>query len=124
MDDREELMNIATRSGRHSGIIETARAAMDRGIDPRSETMVELIRAAFSAANQDEAAAAAEFAAKVFMEEIIIGEFVEKGLLVRTGKFKDGWAVYARHPRLEILRETNGWTFEEAWDFAMRNPIQ
>jgi hypothetical protein len=37
-------MNIATRSGRHVGIIET-RTALDRGIDPRSERMVDLIRA-------------------------------------------------------------------------------
>jgi hypothetical protein len=124
MKDREELLNAATRSGRHAGIIETARAAMDRGIDPRSDTMVDLIRAAFPAANRHEAEAAAEFAAKVFMEEIIIGEFVQKGLLVRTGKFKHGWALYKRHPRIEILRETNGWTIEEAWDFAMGNPIQ
>ena len=58
------------------------------------------------------------------MEEIIIGDFVKKGLLVRTDKFKDGWRLYARHPRIEFLRETNGWTFDEAWDFATRNPIQ
>ena len=90
MKDREELMNTATRSGRHAGIIETARAAMDRGIDPRSDTMVDLIRAAFPAANQHEAEAAAEFAAKVFMEEIIIADFVKKGLLVRTDKFENG----------------------------------
>ena len=62
--DREKLMNTATRSGRHVGIIETARAAIERGIDPRSEQMVNLIRAAFPAANQHEAEAAAEFAAK------------------------------------------------------------
>ena len=124
MRDREELMNTATRSGRHAGIIETARAAMDRGIDPRSERMLDLIRTAFPAANGHEAEAAAEFAAKVFMEEIIIGDFVQKGLLVRTDKFKDGWRLYARHPRIEFLCETNGWTFDEAWDFAMRNPIQ
>ena len=124
MKGREELMNTATRSGRHAGIIETARAAMDRGIDPRSETMVDLIRAAFPAANRHEAEAAAEFASKVFMEEIIFGDFVKKGLLVRTDKFENGWRVYARHPRIEFLRETNGWTFDEAWDFAMRNPIQ
>jgi hypothetical protein len=68
MRDREELMNTATRSGRHAGVIETARAAMDSGIDPRSERMVDLIRAAFPAANRHEAEAAAEFAAKVFME--------------------------------------------------------
>jgi hypothetical protein len=123
--DREKLMNTATRSGRHVGIIETARAAIERGIDPRSEQMVNLIRAAFPTANQHEAEAAAEFAAKVFFEEIIMnGEYVKKGLLVRTGKFEDGWPVYIRHPRIDILRETNGWTFEEAWDFAMRNPIQ
>ena len=124
MDDREKLMNTATRSGRHAGIIETARAAMERGIDPRSDTMVGLIRAAFPAADQHEAEAVAEFAAKVFMEEIIIGDFVKKGLLVRTDKFEHGWRLYARHPRIEVLRETNGWTFDEAWDFAMRNPIQ
>ena len=124
MKDREELMNTATRSGRHAGIIETARAAMDRGIDPRSETMVDLIHAAFPAAKRHEVEAAAESAAKVFMEEIIFGDFVKKGLLVRTDKFENGWRVYARHPRLEVLRETNGWTFEEAWDFGMRNPIQ
>ena len=124
MKGREELMNTATRSGRHAGIIETARAAMDRGIDPRSETMVDLIRAAFPAAKRHEVEAAAEFAAKVFMEEIIIGDFVKKGLLVRTDKFENGWRVYARHPRIEFLRETNGWTFDEAWDFATRNPIQ
>jgi hypothetical protein len=76
-------------------------------------------------ANQHEAEAAAEFAAKVFVEEIIMnGEFVKKGLLVGTDKFEDGWAVYTRHPRIDILRETNRWTFDEAWDFAMRNPIQ
>jgi len=124
MKDREELMNTATRSGRHAGIIETARAAIDRGIDPRTERMLDLIRAAFPAANRHEAEAAAEFASKVFMEEIIFGDFVKKGLLVRTDKFENGWRVYARHPRLEFLRETNGWTFEEAWDFGMRNPIQ
>jgi hypothetical protein len=124
MKDREELMDTATRSGRHAGIIETARAAMDRGIDPRSETMVDLIRAAFPAAKRHEAEAAAEFASKVFMEEIIFGDFVKKGLLVRTDKFETGWRVYARHPRIEFLRQTNGWTFDEAWDFAMRNPIQ
>ena len=90
MKDREELMNTATRSGRHAGIIETARAAMDRGIDPRSDTMVDLIRAAFPGAKRHEAEAAAEFAAKVFMEETIIGDFVKKGLLVRTDKFENG----------------------------------
>jgi len=124
MKGREELMNTATRSGRHAGIIETARAAIDRGIDPRTERMLDLIRAAFPAANRHEAEAAAEFASKVFMEEIIFGDFVKKGLLVRTDKFENGWRVYARHPRIEFLRETNGWTFDEAWDFAMRNPIQ
>src|SRR5215471_10950230 len=124
MKDREELMNTATRSGRHAGIIETARAAIDRGIDPRTERMLDLIRAAFPAANRHEAEAAAEFASRVFMEEIIIGDFVKKGLLVRTDKFENGWRVYARHPRIEFLRETNGWTFDEAWDFATRNPIQ
>ena len=124
MKGREELMNTATRSGRHAGIIETARAAIDRGIDPRTERMLDLIRAAFPAANRHEAEAAAEFASKVFMEEIIFGDFVKKGLLVRTDKFENGWRVYARHPRIDILRETNGWTFEQAWDFAMRNPIQ
>jgi hypothetical protein len=36
MKGREELMNTATRSGHHAGIIETARAAMERGIDPRA----------------------------------------------------------------------------------------
>jgi hypothetical protein len=45
--DRDELMNTATRSGRHVGIIETARAVIERCIDPRSERMVDLIRAAF-----------------------------------------------------------------------------
>ena len=117
-------MNTATRSGHHAGIIETARAAIDRGIDPRTERMLDLIRAAFPAANRHEAEAAAEFASKVFMEEIIFGDFVKKGLLVRTDKFENGWRVYARHPRIEFLRETNGWTFDEAWDFAMRNPMQ
>ena len=124
MKGREELMNTATRSGRHAGIIETARAAIDRGIDPRTERMLDLIRAAFPPANRHEAEAAAEFASKVFMEEIIFGDFVKKGLLVRTDKFEHGWRLYARHPRIEVLRETNGWTFDEAWDFAMRNPIQ
>jgi hypothetical protein len=124
MKDREELLNTATRSGRHAGIIEIARAAIDRGIDPRSERLVDLIRAAFPAANQHEAEAAAEFAGKVFGEEMIIGDLVKKGLLVPTDKFEDGWRLYARHPRIEFLRETNGWTFDEAWDFAMRNPIQ
>jgi hypothetical protein len=124
MDDREKLMNTATRWGRHAGIIEIASAAIDRGIHPRSERMVDLVRAAFPAANQHEAEAAVEFAAKVFMEERIIGEFVKKGLLVRTDKLENGWAVFTRHPRIDILRETNGWTFEQAWDFAMRNPIQ
>ena len=123
MEDREELLDTATW-GRHAGIIETARAAIDRGIDPRTERMLGLIRAAFPAANRHEAEAAAEFASRVFMEEIIIGDFVKKGLLVRTDKFENGWRVYARHPRIEFLRETNGWTFDEAWDFATRNPIQ
>jgi hypothetical protein len=122
--DRDELMNTATRLGRHVGIIETARAVIERGIDPRSERMVDLTRAAFPAANQREAEAAAELAAIVWYEEEVMNEFVKKGLLVRTGDIKRGWAVFTRHPRIDILRETNGWTFEEAWDFAMRNPIQ
>jgi hypothetical protein len=108
MKDREELMNTATRSGRHAGIIETARSVMDRGIDRRSERMVDLIRAAFRAANRHEAEAAAEFATKVFMEERILGDFVEKGLLLRTDKFEDGWRVYARHPRIDCARPTHG----------------
>jgi hypothetical protein len=107
------------------GIIETARAAIERGIDPRSERMVHFIRTAFPASKQREAEAAAEFAARVFFEETVMdGEWVKKGLLVRTGEFDDGWPVYAKHPRIQILRETNGWTFDEAWDYAMRNPIQ
>ena len=123
--NREKLLNTATRSGRHVGIIETARDVIERGIDPRSDEMVDLIRTAFPDAKKHEAEAAAEFAARVFFEEVIMdGEWVKMGLLVRTGKFDDGWPVYTRHPRIDILRETNGWTFEEAWDFATRNPIQ
>jgi hypothetical protein len=48
--DREELLNTATRSGLHVGIIETARGVIERGIDPRSDELVDLIRTAFPAA--------------------------------------------------------------------------
>jgi hypothetical protein len=47
MNDRKKLMNTATRSGRHAGIIETARDVIERGIDPRSDEMVDLIPAAY-----------------------------------------------------------------------------
>jgi hypothetical protein len=118
--DREKLMNTATRSGRHAGIIETAYVAIDRGIHQRSEEMVDLICAAFPAANRREAKAAAKFAAKVFMEERVIGRLLKERLLVRTGKFENGWAVYAWHPRINILAELNGWTLEKAFVFALR----
>jgi hypothetical protein len=120
---REELIDTATRSGRHAGIIEAASAAIDRGIDPRSQRMVDLIRAAFPAADQHEIEAAAEFAAKAWIEHLQ-GDLVKKGMLIRTDEIRNGWPVYTRHPRIEMLRETNGWTFDEAWEFAMRNPLQ
>jgi hypothetical protein len=55
------LMDTATRSGHHAGIIQTARIAIDRGIAP--ERLQIPIRTAFPAATQYEIDAAAELAA-------------------------------------------------------------
>jgi hypothetical protein len=57
----KELVKIAARSGHDADIIEAAAVAMRRGIDPRSQKMIDLIRAAAPATDQRQIEAAAEF---------------------------------------------------------------
>jgi hypothetical protein len=57
----KELVKIAARSGHDADIIEAAAVAMSRGIDPRSQKMIDLIRVAVPAIDQRQIEAAAEF---------------------------------------------------------------
>jgi hypothetical protein len=65
----------------------------------------------------------AEHAEKARIEDYL-AELADKGVLARTGKIKNGRPAYTLHPRIQTLCEANGWTLEEAMDFAKRNPIQ
>jgi hypothetical protein len=58
---KEKQLRTATRSGLHADIIEAAAGAIDRGIHPFSQEIVDVIQAAYPAANRHEAEAAAEF---------------------------------------------------------------
>jgi hypothetical protein len=120
---KEKLLNTATRSGLHAGIIEVVTTAIDRGIHPMSPEMIDVIRASFPSANQREAEAAAEFATRAKLEAVF-EDYVKNGVCVRTGKIENGWPVYADHPRIDALMKTNGWTREATLEFVKQNPLQ
>ena len=81
----KELVKIAARSGHDADIIEAAAVAMRRGIDPRSQKMIDLIRAAASGTDQRQIEAAAEFVR------------IRKGHLQRYLE-PDGRCLYCGHP--------------------------
>jgi hypothetical protein len=54
MNRVKEIMGTATQSERYAHIIEVAGAAIDRGIDPTTQEMVDVIRAAVPGADQRE----------------------------------------------------------------------
>jgi hypothetical protein len=60
----KELVVIATRARRHVSITKTAYDAIDSGIDPTSQEMIDYIQDEYPDATQHELEAVAEFAAK------------------------------------------------------------